>query len=330
MAMKLIDHNEINNFFESNNYICLKPYHIVNNNDTVFVSAGIQPILKDYREGKLTDGKKYFVSQPVIRTQYIDSIDEGYSLAFINSTSSSFNITEEEYKKMIKDWYDFIGNAGLLKKKLTSQTDLYSDIWGDLQVSGKRTFYYYDGMEIGDTTFFTNVTKDNHKIDIDSFSDLGFGLERLRWLSVGGSYYDLYSNSKKIDCNIKAYLSAIALLAVNNVVPSNKNCGYRFRLFSKKLVGLLEAKDLSEEESNYLDECIEYWLEFQRNDDQFNKNIILKEYIRNGNRYIMDLLIQEGYENVSGININIPRDEFIKRVIASGVETEKVRKLVKR
>lgn len=328
--MELIDYSEINKYFESNNYHCLKPYHIVNNNDTIFVSAGIQPILKDYREGKLMDGKKYFVSQPVIRTQYVDSISEGYSLAFINVTSSSFNILEEEHKKMVKDWYDLIDNIGLSKKKITSRTDFYSAMWGDLEIYGKRTFHYYDGMEIGDTAFFTNITKDNCKLDIDSFSDLGFGLERLRWLSVGGSYYDLYSNSKKIDCNIKAYLSVIALLAVNNVVPSNKNCGYRFRLFSKKLVGLLEAKDLSEEENNYLDECIKYWIEWQRSEEQFNKNIILNEYIRNGNRYIIDLLTQEGYENVSGININVSRDEFIKRIIGSGVETERVRNLVRR
>lgn len=330
MKIDLINYDETNDFFKLNNYICLKPYQIVNNNDTIFVSAGIQPILKNYREGKLIDGNKYFVSQPVVRTQYVNSISEGYSIAFINVTSSAFNITEEEYNKMIKDWVSFIDNIGLSKKKITSRTDLYSDVWGDLEVSGKRKFYYYDGMEIGDTTFFTNVKKDNQKISIDSFCDLGFGLERLRWLSVGGSYYDLYSSSKKINCNIKAYLSAIALLAVNNVVPSNKNFGYRFRMFSKKLVQLLEAKDLSKDERKYLDECIKYWIEWQKSDSQFDEDIILNEYIRNGNRYIIDLLAKEGYENISVININIPRDEFIKRIIVSGVDVEKVRKLVRR
>lgn len=329
MKIDLINYDETNNFFQSKNYNCLKPYQIVNNNDTVFISAGIQPILKNYREGKLIDCNKYFVSQPVIRTQYIDSISEGYSLAFINITSSSFNISEEEHSKMVKDWYDFLDNVGLSRKKITFQTDFYSDVWGDLEVAGKRTFHYYDGMEIGDTTFFTNIKKDNKKINIDSFNDLGFGLERLRWLSVGGSYYDLYSNSKKINCDIKAYLSSIALLTVNNVIPSNKNSGYRSRLFSKKLVRLLEAKDFNEEEKKYLNECIKYWTEWQRSGSEFDKNIIINEYIRNGNRYIIDLLAQEGYENVSGININIPRDEFIKRIIASGVENEKVKKLVR-
>lgn len=67
-------------------------------------------------------------------------------------------------------------------------------------------------------------------------SDLGFGLERIRWKIVNKSYYDLYNSFDNIDIKVKAYLSALALLTVNDVKPSNKNAGYRVRLFSKKLI----------------------------------------------------------------------------------------------
>ena len=50
---------------------------------------------------------------------------------------------------------------------------------------------------------------------------------------------------------------------------------------------------------------------------------------RNGNRYIIDKLTEMGYENLFGININISREEFVKRLIGSGVENERVKILVR-
>lgn len=60
-----------------------------------------------------------------------------------------------------------------------------------------------------------------------------------------------------------------------------------------------------------------------------NISIILNEYTRNGNRYIIDKLTEMGYENLFGININISREEFVKRLIGSGVENERVKILVR-
>lgn len=330
MEINLMDYKKVITFFKEKKYNCLKPYHIINNNDTIFVSAGIQPILKDYREEKISDCNKIFLPQPVIRSQYLNSVDEGSSIAFINVTSSGFNNSEEEYNRMVKDWYEFLDAVGISSKKITTISDLYEDNWGDLEVSGIRKFHYYKDVEIGDTTFFTKITKDNKNINIDSMSDLGFGLERLRWVSNDKSYFDLYSDSKKIDSNIKAYLSVLSLLTVNDVKPSNKNSGYRARLFSKKLVNLLGGRDLNDEENRYLDECIKYWLEWQDNNINFDKNIIFNEYIRNANRFIIDLLINEGYENLSGININVSRDELNKRLISAGIDKEKVKQLVRK
>lgn len=325
----LFDSNRLKEFFKEKKYNCIKPYSIINNNDTVFVSAGIQPLLLNYREKNLRENEKLYVAQPVIRTQYLNSIEEGSSIAFTNLTTSCFNHSEEEHKKMIKDWYELLYEAGISKKDITTTSDIYETKWGDLELCGKRIFHYYKNVEIGDTTFFTRISGDNSIKIADSMSDLGFGLERLRWLISGNSYYDLYSNSEDLNPKLKAYLSVISLLAINKIKPSNKNTGYRARMFSKKLVSLLEGRNLNLKEEKYLDECIEYWKEWQEQLCFEDKQLIVDEFIRNGNRYILDQLSSEGFNNLSGININVSRSEFEKRLISSGVDIEKIKKLVR-
>ncbi len=325
----LFDCNRLKEFFKERNYTCVKPYPIVNNNDTVFISAGIQPLLRSYRDKKIKDFEKLYVAQPVIRTQYSNSVEEGSSIAFTNLTTSSFNHSEEEHFKMVKHWYELLYEIGMSKNDITSSSDIYETKWGDLELCGKRTFHYYKDVEIGDTTFFTKIVDNKSRTIADSMSDLGFGLERLRWLTNGNSYYDLYSDSQELDIKLKACLSVIALLAVNHIKPSNKNSGYRARMFSKKLVNLLGGRNLNLIEEKYLDECIEYWKEWQEQLNFQDKQMIIDEFIRNGNRYILDQLSNQGFNNLSGININISRAEFEKKLIGSGVDMEKIKKLVR-
>ena len=325
----LLNSDKLNAFFKGKGYRCVKPYSIVNNNDTVFVSAGIQPLLRDYREGKINSQCKVYVSQPVIRTQYSAAIDEGSSIAFTNLTSANFNHSETEHYEMVKHWYELLYELGVKKDDLSSKSDIYKTKWGDLSLYGERTFHYYKGVEIGDTTFFTKIFDETSISVADTMSDLGFGLERLRWLINGNSYYNIYSDSQNLNVELKAYLSVISLLAVNNVKPSNKNTGYRARKFSKELVTLLNGRSLDLEEKSYLDECIRYWKHWQKQPDFHDSNIIINEFVRNGNRYIINQLSAEGIDNLSGIDINISRNELRNRLINSGVDQEKIKKLIR-
>ena len=237
MNEKLLSSSYLKNYFFKKNYNCIKPYKIVNNNDTIFITAGIQPILSDYRNNKLINNKKIYLSQPVIRTQFANSISEGSSIAFTNSTTAGFNITKEEHYILINDWMELFNELGMNTKNIFTKTKEYERTWGDLIVNGEKTFYYYNGIELGDTTFFTKITKHGDYIGIKSMSDVGFGLERLRWCVNKNSYFDLYNENILLPIEVKAYLSVLALLSVNNVKPSNKNSGYRFRVFSKKIKG---------------------------------------------------------------------------------------------
>ena len=160
-------------------------------------------------------------------------------------------------------------------------------------------------------------------------SDVDFGLERIKWILNNKSYFDLYSDSTEISLLIKGYLSAIGLLLVNDVTPSNKNSGYRMRLLSKKLVDIICANELNEKEQNYLIECLKYWKEWQKNNQEVNLDIFEKEYIRNCNSYILNLLEKEGYQNLSSININVSKQELETKLFDYNIPKEKIKKLIK-
>ena len=77
-----------------------------------------------------------------------------------------------------------------------------------------------------------------------------------------------------IPTSIKTYLSVIALLCINSVKPLNKNYGYSFRSFSKKLAFLLEGQELSLNEEEYLLECMKYWRDWQKTNNDFDIDLI--------------------------------------------------------
>lgn len=326
MDKNLLYSEWIKRYFQDRGYNISKPQQVAHNEETVFVTAGIQPILARYRKGEIEgQTKKIFIPQPVIRTQFANSVGEGSSIAFNNPTSSGFNISEKEHEQLVNDWIEMFYELGMKKQDISQMHDYYEYEWGDLSVAGKRTFFYHKDVELGDTTFFTKVTKDGKPIGIDSMSDLGFGLERIRWCANNKEgFYDLYSNSAHLTPEVKATLSVLALLAVNDIKPSNKNTGYRARMFSKKLAGITNGVSMPNEYNQYLFECIKYWKEWQDTKTDVEIAVVQNEYIRNCNRIILDRLISEGYGCVAGININIPKEEFKKRLIGSGVEPEKV------
>lgn len=322
--MKLMKPDEIKQYFKERSYVCQSPYNITNEKETVFVSAGIQPLLRDYRNGKFKDGAKIYISQPVLRSQFADNIGEGYSIAFVNLTTASFNNTETEYDNLVSDWLELFYELGIKKDRISFIEKDYERQWGDLLVKGKTKFYYCDDIELGDTTFFTSITKDGSKIGLETMSDVGFGLERIRWVTNKKPFFELYSNSDNLSSESKALLSALALLAINNVNPSNKNSGYRARLFSKKLVSEMSGKDLSDTEIAYLNECINYWKDWQETETNGNVGVLLNEYSRNCNKFIADFLKANGYDNVSGINTNLSKQEYKQRLLNSHVKEKDI------
>lgn len=332
--MNLLYSKDTNEYFTSNGYDVCSSYPIINERDTVFTTAGIQPLIRSYLEGKLTSDKKYFVPQSVIRTQFFKHLSEGTSLAFINGTTAKFNLSEAEYNKLVSDYLNYFYESGLVKERITAVKDneLYKDSWNGINITGNRIFYYCDDLEIGDTTFFTNISSQK----IETFCDLGFGLERLRWSQDRNkSYFDLYSDSKNIlTPRIKGLISAISLLVLCDVRTSNKGNGYQAKKYFKELVRLLNKQDIDGEILKYFDECITYWRDWQKVDDKLSDADVMakisEEYTKNGMLVILDELANEGYP-VRGIskNLGITWDEFDFKLAQSGVSKEKIKILRK-
>lgn len=325
----------LENYFLNNDYRCLNPFNVVNNkSDTIFITAGIQPILNSILEGTISDKKNIYISQPVIRTQFVSSLSEGYSLAFINSTTVAVNKSEENHKKLVGDWYNFFYELGLEKKHFTTREKDYIRNWSNLIVSGHKIFHFYKNIELGDTTFFNSIKDTNGTNLLYSMSDVGFGLERIRWVSSpNNSYYDFYQDSSSIDSKLKALISAVALIVVNGILPSNNQAGYRIRLFLKEIVSYYGINVINNDINDYLDNCIYYWISWYKysseNKEKY-KNIIMHELERNENRLILDELSELGITNINGININVSRTELIKRLNSANVNKDYLQKILKK
>ena len=339
--MDLLIPNEISAFFNDKNYTNITPYkidEIPEDNKTIFITAGIQPSIDTYKKMNTDEKTTTFISQPVLRTQYLDSIEEGSSIAFVNPTTAGFNINKKDYESMIKDWYNFFNQIGLNTENISTQDRECNTVWGDLSLKGISTFYYYNktnvgNVEIGDSTYFDEIysTSGNH-LKIKTLSDLGFGLERLRWCTFEDekSYFDIYSDSRNIDSRKKGLISALSVLGINNVQPSQKNQGYRARHFSKKLVNEKDGNDLNIEEQKYLVECLKYWSDWENIDLTKEKaqkaySIIKKEFDRNCNSLLISKLNPEQKELVKRVNVNLPREDFIKRLASAKINIEQER-----
>ena len=330
--MDLLHSKDTNEYFSSNGYDVMFPYPIVNERDTVFTTAGIQPLIRSYLAGELDSNKKYFVPQSVIRTQFFDQITEGTSLAFVNGTSAKFNLSEEEYNKIVADYINYFYQTGLAKSRITAVKDdkPYTDNWNGIELTGNRTFYYCDDLEIGDATFFTSVGTPK----IETFCDLGFGVERLRWSQDRSkSYFNLQSDTKDmLSPREKGLISAISLLTLCEVKTSNKGNGYQAKRYFKGLAKLLNKQEIEGEILKYFDECIAYWRDWQKvEDNSSNVEVIAKiseEYIKNCMLVIIDELANEGYP-VRGIakKLGITWDEFEYKLAQSGVPKEKIKTL---
>lgn len=181
----IINPDYLESYFSSKGYECLKPFSVVNKGtDTIFTTAGIQPILRNVMEGNLSLNHNFYVGQPVLRSQFISSLGKGYSLAFNNCTTVAINNSYNEHDNLVDDWLEYFYNLGLEKKYFSTKEKDYTDNWGKIELGGHKKFYIYKDIELGDATYFDYVSAKDSKVDIKTFSDVGFGLERIRWYVI--------------------------------------------------------------------------------------------------------------------------------------------------
>ena len=317
---KLIQKEMLNQYFDANGYLVFEPASVINrNSDTIFITAGVQSLSNYIHNEDALPDKPIFISQPVIRTQFLESITEGSSINFVNTSTVGFNQTSEQHINSLIKWIDLFKKFGMKDELLSFKTKEFSQKWGDKQIEGEKIFVIYDGLEIGDASYVDNIHQKTR--DPISLSDIGFGLERIQWILSGGSYFDIQANdpNKILNNKAKVYCSTLSLLALEGLEPSNKDAGYRFRQLSKKLVKNLNINHMSSE--NYIKACYNYWASWTKPSRSLQESIeiINKENSRNFNRLILDELSSHLTNNGKDININVSTDIFLKRLRGTDV-----------
>jgi hypothetical protein len=283
--------------------------------DTEFITAGVQTALQALRKGEVDARRPIYIAQPVVRTQFRDSISEGSSVAFTNISTILFEGSADDHEGLVGDWMGLFEKLGIDTTKLSTRDKEYERSWGDLVVKGHKVFYSYNGTEIGDSAYLEAGQLGVH--NTFRLSDVGFGLERIKWLISGGSYFELSPDRDTgLDVKTKGFCSTLGLLAINGIKPSNRGAGYRFRQFSKSVVTLDNSRqELVETE---IREWMRYWAEWSSVvvDENAALMAVKNENDRNTNRLILDMLKKEGLNTL--VEINQPTVSFIEKLVSNG------------
>lgn len=311
-------------YFEKQGFESYPAKSILNENGTtLFTSAGVQILDDCVLRNTEVPANTLIVSQPSLRTQYIDSIGEGNSLSFVNICTETANATPEDHFANLDRWLGFVSKLGLYAGDITLHKRKLVQKWGTITVQSEIVAVFYKGLEIGDGNY--NYGFDPKPINIKTISDFGFGLERLVWILHKGSYFDSVgplSESLRGNNNIQELTKTLTLLAASGLEPSNRDKGYRFRLFTKKLVKSTFPKylQLSHLASHYH----EYWkrlvhLPVQK---EVSATKIQNEYDRNYNQKInLELSIN--------IDSNCSTEDFLLKLLKSGINRDIVTRLIR-
>lgn len=311
-------------FFQEKGYLLVPPKSILNDNGTtLFTSAGVQ-ILDDIvlRNNSVTD-TRILVSQPSLRTQYLDNIKEGNSLSFVNICTEQVNASPTEHVETLDKWLEFLSKQGLYMGDITLIDKSKIQKWGDLTLKSKILSINYKGLEIGDGNY--NFGFSPNILGLSSISDFGFGLERLTWLQRKGSYFDcigpLNTSLRENGFN-QELIKTMSLLAASGLNPSNKDKGYRYRLFAKEIATINFPKYIS------LTELVNYYYVYWNSltNLSVNADLVVKsvqrEYDRNYNQILNSKLS-------SKLNIDCPTEEFLQLLATKGVERQVIANLLK-
>lgn len=312
----------LNNYFNDRGFNISLPTPLINQKGTtLFVCAGVQVLDNIIHQEAPVPLKPLFVAQPVLRTQFIDNICEGTSTSFINVSTCHLNGSQEQHYQYLQTWLDLFVQLGLNKDDFSFKNKPYQQQWGDKIINSQKMFIIYDGLEIGDASYIQDLpqkTRPNLTL-----SDIGFGLERIKWILQGGSYFDILGDgrvSHEITGDVAACSHTLSLLAGEGLKPSNKEHGYRFRLFSKKLVNNALGEHLISQEQ--AKKYYNYWEKWTKLVSPLNQSIesLAQENTRNFNRLLLDKLSTHCPD--VELNINQPTDMLIKQLKGTSVKSD--------
>jgi len=147
---------------------------------TIFTSACIQHLETLERNKINLESEKFKIAQPVVRSQFMDKIKEGYSTAFIDEAITQLGVTDEDFFSMCKQMVvDSLNHdADIQKYYLTIETQ--DDRWGQKKFTKLVVTLYYDGNEISEGVYIDKFPKIDGQIV--SVAETTHSAERFNWI----------------------------------------------------------------------------------------------------------------------------------------------------
>lgn len=214
------------------------------NRDTDFTISAIQgldPYLKECRPFTFRQG---YLPQPVVRFtgKRDDSgqLADGYLTAFVNVSCVVAIRDLSEHAQILDTWVTVLSRLGLHARHVTIHGS--TTPWRRRQIQGITLRICHESLEIGDLVLLWNA-------DQPSFmaTDLGSGLERLRWTITRGPWPAvIYGHlAERADPAVLDIIRTATLIVGHGILPSDRGAGNAVRRLTRSMPASSAALGLS-------------------------------------------------------------------------------------
>jgi hypothetical protein len=293
---------------------------------TILTSAGIQHLETLERDKINLKSEKFRIAQPVVRSQFMDKIKEGYSTAFIDEAVVQLGVSDEDFFSMCKQMViDSLNHdADIQKYYLTIDTQ--DDRWGSKKFTKLVVTLYYDGNEVSEGVYIDKFPKvDGQTVSV---AETTHSAERYSWIHRENKdqpyfidFEEFYHSDNKDDvARIIDPVRTATLMLIQGVVPSHKDPGFRLRQLIKRFVERNAEASFSED--RLLDLSYDFWLGNNVEgivDKVGVRELLKKEMTRAQNVYIVSRVERDTGKKIK-VDVNLGTDEFIKRIHSSSSE----------
>jgi hypothetical protein len=217
---------------------------------TISAIQALDPYLKDrkpyvYREG--------YLPQPVVRftgkRDASGALEDGFLTAFVNVSQVQRVHSIDDHTAILDSWIGILSRLGLHARHLTLIGSTAP--WTRAQVSGITLHINHAELPIGDIVLLWNTADPSHLV-----TDLGSGLERLRWALVRHSWQQLIYDP--LDGTNSATLDAIrtaTLIIGSGIRPGPRGRGGALR----RLLRSVSTKDATLGVSRSVRQAHRFW-----------------------------------------------------------------------
>lgn len=221
---------------------------------TISAIQGLDPWLKDGVDRVWREG---YLPQPVVR--FTGERDEhgnlldGFLTAFVNMSCVTRIAHVDRHVELLDTWIGGLSAIGIHASRLTIHGEL--TVWHRGPVSGITLFCDCDGAGMSDAVLLWHAANPGRLA-----TDIGSGLERLRWLLSRQSWAETtFGNQGR--CSSADLLDAVrtaTLLVMNGIRPSSRGAGYALR----RVLGRIPASTAESGLGRLVRQQRAYWSSF--------------------------------------------------------------------